>query len=376
MVYYECKEFKTIINKLKYIDTWFYVRYTINPYQGCEHACIYCDARSERYYLHPEFDQTIVIKNNVKEKLDRRLSRARSFLPDVTAMGGVNDAYQPAEKRFGNTRQILEILLKHRYPVSISTKSVLVLRDLDLFSKIAEITWCDLAFTITSIDEDVSSFLEPRAATSEERFSALEKIKEEYPSIQTGVNFMPIVPFLEDSDENMEAIVRNAHEVKVDYINFAGLTLRDQQATYFLQKLREKYPEIVKKFHRLYRGKYIPQDKDYILDISKKMLQFCKKYSVKYRKKRWIPTDFRRVNYLVAQDLADKAYKLQILGKRGDKEWLWAANHINNLTQSIVVLAQKDELETIQNVKGKIKEEVERLIKKYDKSKTLESYFE
>ncbi|MDD1776713.1 MAG: radical SAM protein, partial [Candidatus Helarchaeota archaeon] len=254
MVKYEIKEFKTIINKMKYIDSWWYIRYTINPYQNCEHRCIYCDARSERYYLSDDFDQTIIVKKNVKEQLDRRLARARTFLPDITALGGVNDCYMPAEKEFKNSRQILEVLLKYKYPVSISTKSTLVLRDLDLFRKISEETWCAIAFTITSVDEEVSSFLEPYAAPSEERFLALERIKQECPGIQTAVNFMPIVPFLEDTDENLEAVIRRAHEMKVDNITFAGMTLRDQQALYFYQKLGEKYPDLVEKFRTLYQG--------------------------------------------------------------------------------------------------------------------------
>ncbi|NVM27492.1 MAG: radical SAM protein [Candidatus Helarchaeota archaeon] len=375
MVKYVFKEFKTIINKMKYIDTWWYVRYTINGYRGCEHHCIYCDARSERYYLSKDFDQTIIVKKNVKEQLDRRLTRARTFLPDVTALGGVNDGYMlHTEKKFKNTRQILEVLLKHKYPVSISTKSILMLRDLDLFSKIAEETWCALAFTITSVDEEVSTFLEPRAASSEERFLALERIKQEYPAIQTGVNLLPIVPFLEDSDENLEAIVRSAHEVKVDNLTFGGLTLRDQ-ASYFFQKLGTKYPDLVEKFHKLYQGGYVPKDKAYMLEINQKMVQLCKKYSVPYRiKRRYIPSDFRRVNYLVAQELADQAYERQIQGKYYNNH-LWACNHIHNLTESITTIAARDELETIKNVKGKIKAEVEQLIKKYDKSKTLESYF-
>lgn len=376
MIKYNIKEFNTIINKMKYIDSWWYIRYTINPYQNCEHRCIYCDARSERYYLAGDFDQTIIVKKNVKEQLDRRLSKARTFMPDVTGLGGVNDAYMPqAEREFKNTRHILEVLLKHKYPVSISTKSILVLRDLDMYRKIAEATWCAIAFTITSTDEKVSSFLEPRAASSEERFLALERIKQEVPTIQTGVNFMPIVPFLEDTDENMEAIVQRAHEMKVDQITFAGMTLRDKQASYFFSKLKERYPDLVEKFQTLYQGNYVPKDKAYVATVSQKMVQLCKKYSVNYRiKRRWIPSDYRQVNYLVAQELADHAYELQLQGKYYN-HYLWAANHINNLTQSITDLAQNGQLETIQNVKGKVKEEVKRLIKKHNKSKTLESYF-
>jgi len=375
MVNYELKEFKTIINKLKYIDTWFWCRYTANSYQNCEHSCIYCDARSERYYLPSGFDENIYVKENASILLDRRLSRARTLLPDVVAFGGVCDAYQPAEKIYKNTRQMLEVFVKHKYPVGLSTKSNLVLRDLDLFGKIASDTWSSIAFTITSLDEKVNLFLEPRASTSEERFLALEEIKQKYPMIQTGVNFMPIVPFLADSDENLEGMVRSTHEVGADFILFAGLTMRDKQAAFFLQKVKESYPALVEKYHELYQGNYIPIAKDYMKNIEQKMVQYCRKYSLKYRVKRWIPSDFRRVNYLVAQDLADQAYDLQLQGKRY-KTRLWTAHYINNLNQSITVLAQNEQLETIQNVKGTLKEEIGHLIRKYDKSKTLDIYFE
>lgn len=374
MVKYVLKEFKTIINKLKYIDTWFWSRYTVNGYQGCKHACVYCDARSERYHLAEDFDQTIIVKKNVKDQLDRRLSKARTLIPDVTALGGVNDAYQNCEKEYKNTRQILEVLLKYKYPVSLSTKSTLILRDLDLLSRIAEDTWCCLAFTITSMENKVNLFLEPRASPSEDRFRALEKIKQEYPAIQTGVNFMPIVPFLADSDENLEDMIRTAHEVKADFILFAGLTLRDKQGAYFLSKLRESYPELVEKYQALYQDNYIPREKDYLLEISRKVLHFCNKYTMKYRVKRWIPADFRRVNYLVAQDLADQAYELQLQGKRY-KSRLWTAHYINNLQKSVSTLAKQQQLQLIQNVKGAFEKELEQLIMKYDKAKTLESYF-
>ncbi len=185
---------------------------------------------------------------------------------------------------------------------------------------------------------------------------------------------MPIVPFLTDSEENLEAIIRSIHAVKAD---FAGMTLRDQQALYFFSKLKEKYPELVEKFQTLYQGNYVPKDKDYVATVSQKMVQLCKKYSVNYRiKQRWIPSDYRRVNYLVAQELADHAYELQLQGKIYN-HYLWAANHINNLTQSITILAQNSQLETIQNVKGKIRELIERLIKKHSRSRerTLESFF-
>jgi len=109
MVKYIYREFKTTINKLKYPDSWFWSRYTLNTYSGCAHACIYCDARSQRYYLE-DFENEVIIKTNFDKKLDQRLRRARTFLPDVIAPGGVNDAYQPIEKQIEHTRKVLQVI--------------------------------------------------------------------------------------------------------------------------------------------------------------------------------------------------------------------------------------------------------------------------
>ena len=155
VVRYEKKEFKSILNKYKFIDNWFWCRYTLNPYNGCEHACTYCDSRSHKYHLHPEFDQVIIVKNNVGEMLDKRLTRARTLLPDAVAMSGSCDPYQPAEEKFGNTRECLEVLAKHKYPVQIGTKASIVTRDIPLFEQIAENNWCTVCITITTTDNEM-----------------------------------------------------------------------------------------------------------------------------------------------------------------------------------------------------------------------------
>ncbi len=141
MVRYIPKDFKTILNKYKFIDSWFWCRYSINPYNGCQFACTYCDSRSHKYHLHSEFDHLIYIKSNIGAMLEDRLRQARTLLPDVVAIGGTCDAYQPAEEIYKNTQQCLEVLLKYRYPVIISTKSTLILRDLHLLSQIAQTAW-------------------------------------------------------------------------------------------------------------------------------------------------------------------------------------------------------------------------------------------
>ena len=231
MAKYIDKEFKTIINKLKYIDSWFWARNTIDPYSGCEHACVYCDARSEKSYLHHDLDNKIYVKEDVKNKLDKRLKNARTLLPDVVALGGVCDVYQQAEAKYKNTHQILEVLLKYKYLVYISTKSDFVLRDVNLFTKIAEDSHCTIAFTITTFNTEMANFFEPSASPPEDRINALKTLKTINTKIQTGVNFIPIIPFFGDSDENLEDIVSRSKNADCDFILFApGMTLRNSQA--------------------------------------------------------------------------------------------------------------------------------------------------
>ena len=374
MVKYAYKDYKTIINKLKFVDSWFWCRYTINPYQGCSHACIYCDSRSFRYFLHEDFDQTIYIKRvqgkSVGEALDNRLKRARTLLPDVVAIGGTIDAYQPVELEYGNTRQVLEVLLKHKYPVFISTKSDLIQKDLDLLSKIANASRCSVAFTITTFNKEMQNFLEPRAPTSENRIKCLELIKKKYPEIQVGVNLIPVVPYLTDDEVSLEEVVRRTKTAGADFILFGGgMSMRDNQAIYYMEKLKEKHPELVEKYNNLYKGKYRPK-KSYLIKIHKQILRLCEKYEIKYRIKRFIPNDYRKLNYLVAQHLGDKAYQNQIQGK-SYSNMHWAGINISNLKESIQNISNRNELQKIRNVD----EEIIKEITPFLKSTSLDSFF-
>ena len=360
MAKYIKKKFKGILNKLKYIDGWFWCRYTINAYSGCEHACIYCDARSNRYYLHKDFDETIYVKENAAQILEKRIKNAKTLLPDVVALGGVNDSYQPAELEYENTRKILEVLNKYKLPVNISTKSVLVKRDLDILEQIAKDTWCSIAFTITTTDQDMADFLEPAASTIKERFDAIRYIYNKHPKIHVGVNFMPIVPFLEDDEENIENVIRIGKESGSDYILFApGMTLRDNQKDFFINKLKSRYPKIVDKFLALYDGKLSP-NRDYTQEINKMAMEYCKKYGISMRLKRWIPKDFRKLNYIAAEKLLNEAYYNQIQGKKYYKLQMAGLN-IQNLTESILNIYKLGKLNELDFLDGNIIKKIEHL---------------
>lgn len=123
MVTFIEKEFKSILNVRKFIDSWFWDKYSINPYNGCQFGCIYCDSRSEKYHLPTDFENMIIVKKNPGSMLDKCLTNARTLLPDVVSIVGTTDPYQRAEKKYENTRRCLEVLAKHRYSVLIGTKS-------------------------------------------------------------------------------------------------------------------------------------------------------------------------------------------------------------------------------------------------------------
>ena len=364
MMKYIEKEFKTAINKLKYPDGWFWCRYTINPYSGCEHACIYCDARSTRYYLQDvqDFESEVLIKTNIDKKLDLKIKRARTMLPDVVAMGGVNDAYQPIEIEAKNTRKILEVFTKYEYPVNLSTKSNLITRDIDLFNKIANDTWCTIAFSITTMDEDLARYLEPNSSTPEERLVALRKIKQDAPNVQVGINYMPIIPYLCDDDKSLEDVIRKSSEAGAEFILFGGLTLRDSQEAFFIKKLKSsKYKSVVQPLLDLYHGR--ANFNDYNLKLNTKLLDLCRKYNVKVRTKRWIPKDYRKWNYKISELLLNKYYLDSIQGKPY-KTMLWAGLNLNNLEESIIDVYKRGELSKFPNFNSKIREFVEPYLSK------------
>lgn len=354
------------------IDNWFWCRYSINTYNGCQFGCIYCDARSTKYHLPTDFENKIIIKNNVSSMLDQRISRARTFLPDVVVFSGTTDAYQPAENKYMNTRQCLEILLKHKYPVHICTKSTLILRDLDLLDEIAKTSWCTVSLTITATDKEKAKFLEKLAPSPQERFDVIKTIKTKSSHIQTGVLLIPTIPYLTDSLEDLEKMVKTTKESKADYLLFGGgITMRDLQGKWFINHLKEDYPELIEKYEDLFGFKYNPDfyngryetPRSYSKVVNQQLLNLCKKYSLSYRIKRYIPNDFRKVNYQVAEMFLNSAYKKQITA--GDwKTSFWAGHEIQNLNESIKDIAARDELKLIKNVNTQVDDYLKNYLKK------------
>lgn len=352
------QNFKSILNKYKFIDSWFWCRYSINPYNGCQFGCVYCDSRSQKYHLPTDFENKIVVKMDGEDLLDKRIANARTLVPDVVVLSGTTDPYQPAEKKYRNTRKCLEVLLKHKYPVHIITKSSMVLDDLDILEEIGKESWCTVSLTITSPHSEIARFLEKLAPPPDERFEVVNIIKQKTRNIQSGVLLIPTIPFLTDSYDDLSEMAKRSRAGNADYMLFSGgLTLRDMQGKWFLKHLVENYPQLLNKYEALfkfkydknfYNGNYEP-DKNYFRRINNKLFSLCKEHKLNYRIKRFFPNDFRKGNYQIAEKFFNASYKNQITGRSWKKSF-WVGHDIQNLKESVLDVAQRKELDNLKNV--------------------------
>lgn len=215
---------------------------SINPYRGCEHGCIYCYARPSHGYLNLspglDFETKIFSKANAARILENEL-RKKSYRPAVIALGANTDPYQPLEKSANNTRRILEVLLKHRHPVGIITKSALVLRDLDILKEMAELNLIAVNLSITSLRSDIALTLEPRASAPHRRLEAIEKLRSE--GIAAGVMVAPILPGLTDNE--IEAILENASQAGALFAGYVLLRLPYEVKDLFSDWLETNFPK-------------------------------------------------------------------------------------------------------------------------------------
>ncbi|TFF86182.1 MAG: radical SAM protein, partial [Promethearchaeota archaeon] len=267
MKYEEAKAKSKILNIYKNVDPWFWISGSINPYRGCEHNCVYCDGKA-KYYNIDNFGDHIRVKMNAPEllrkdlnklgfnpinrtgkntieyyfgdKVENNIPKGSPNAPLIAVGGGICDVYQPAEKQFKITRKILHVLYEYGFPIDILTKSDLVLRDIDLIKKFLEISYVNIASSITLMDEDLQKKVEPHSSTTSERFNALKKLKDL--GCTTGVMAMPLLPGIGDKRENIEKIISKSSELGIDYIIFAGLTLKPGNKEIVYEFIQKNFP--------------------------------------------------------------------------------------------------------------------------------------
>lgn len=225
----------------------------MNIYRGCLHGCIYCDSRSLCYQMKHKFED-IEVKANAVELLENALRRKRNKC--MIGTGAMSDPYMPIEEKLGNMRKCLEVIERYGFGVTMITKSTKVLRDLDLLKKINEKSKCVVQMTLTTYDEDLCRIVEPNVETTYERFRALKILRDN--GIPTVVWLCPILPFINDTEENIRGILDYCVRAKVKgIINFdMGVTLRDGNRAYFYKKLDEHFPGLKEKYIRMYGNSY------------------------------------------------------------------------------------------------------------------------
>ena len=286
---------KSILNKHKKRDDWFLDDYSVNPYSGCSFNCIYCYIRGSKY--GENMAKTLSAKINAPELLGKQLSRrAKRGEYGIIALSSSTEPYMPIEEKLKLTRKLLEIILKYKFPVEVATKSKLVLRDLDLLKEIDRnaILPADLkpklkhgaiiSFSISTLDEKLAKILEPGAPKPIERLETMKRCKEE--GFFTGVCFIPVLPFLSDSEEQLEETIRTVKEYGADFIFVGGLTLFGKGPadckTLYYKFLEKHYPELVPKYKSLYRIFWAPS-KEYQKELEEKSKRLCEKYGIKSR---------------------------------------------------------------------------------------------
>lgn len=225
----------------------------MNLYRGCTHGCIYCDSRSHCYHMEHDFED-IEIKENAIELLEQTLKRKRSKC--MLSTGSMTDPYIPLENEIGYMRKTLSLAYKYGFGFTFITKSNRVLRDLDLLKAINDKTKCVVQMTLTTYDEDLCQMIEPNVCTTRERVEVLKQLRDA--GIPTVVWLCPILPFINDTKENIINILNDCIEAKVyGVICFGmGLTLREGNREYFYNRLDYLFPHMKEKYIRTYGNQY------------------------------------------------------------------------------------------------------------------------
>ncbi|WP_347352185.1 SPL family radical SAM protein [Acetoanaerobium noterae] len=250
----------------------------MNLYRGCTHGCIYCDSRSTCYQMNHKFED-IEVKENAIELLEDALKRKRKKC--MIGMGSMTDPYIPEELKLKHTRKALEVASKYGFGITLITKSNRVLRDLDLLKEINQKTKCVVQMTLTTYDEELCKKIEPNVSTTKERFEALLTLRDA--GISTVVWLTPLLPYINDTEENLLGILNYCKEAKVYGILCFGIgvTLRDGNREYFYAQLDKKFPNLKEQYIKEYGNSYIINSKNNA-KLMKIFHEFCEENKIEH----------------------------------------------------------------------------------------------
>ena len=278
---------KTIVSGYAESNSWFGCNYNMNIYKGCCHGCIYCDSRSECYGVE-NFDE-VRAKENALTTIERELKSKR--LKGVIGTGSMSDPYNPFERELRLTRGALELINKYGFGVAAATKSELVVRDIDILKEISKHSPVLIKLSVTAADDELCRKIEPHASLSSERFAAIRKLSEA--GIFAGILLMPVMPFIEDTEENIAGIVERAHGSGARFIYPAlGVTLRQNQRDWFYGKLDALFPGVKEKYIKCFGSSYECRCPNHT-ELWSLFRRECDKYGIIYKMDEIIST-YRR----------------------------------------------------------------------------------
>lgn len=356
---YKTYKVRHILNVHKHCDGgWFWNKYSASPYVGCEWGCEYCYSRDEKYNPHRSsrdphvsefedaFSQYIKIKENAPELLRKELKNKPRDLIYL-------DSYQPVEEECRYVSGMLEVCLEEVFPVFINEKSPLLFRDLGVLKKISESSYLNVGWSIiTTRDDETCRIFEPRAPMVSSWFVAMKKMAEN--KIITGTVFMPILPFIYDDEENIEAVVKKTKECGGQYVLDSGLTLWGYCKTHFYKALKNYDPVLIGRYEELYSNQ--KPLAEHTSRVHQSVAKYCKKYGLTPYIPRPIKIypDELQVNKKIAEIFYLKARELQLLGGEVYREWAYrkAAWSLDELEESVKTIFQKQGADGIRRIKG------------------------
>jgi len=287
------KQVKSVLNKQKQRDSWFLTDYSVNPYEGCSCNCLYCYIRGSKY--GENMDNGLSVKSNVLEVLEKQLQlRAKKGQYGFVVVGSATDAYLHHEEKWRLTEGVLKLLLKYQFPVFISTKSKLVLRDVELLKQIDKVAVLPedltrslgrgviLSTSLSTMNEEITRMLAPGAATPIGRLETLQELRQH--GFLCGVNAIPVLPWISDTKEELEKIISSAKNYGAHYILVGGLTLfgknpADSKTLYY-EFLNRYDPGLMPEYERMYGIDFSPSTK-YQQELKQKAERICAKYNLR-----------------------------------------------------------------------------------------------
>jgi DNA repair photolyase len=284
---------KSILNKKKKRDSWFLDDYTLNPYEGCSFNCQYCYIRGSKY--GENMAETLSVKINGAEVLDRQLAfRVKKDQRGIIALASATDPYIKAEETYRMTESFLKLILKHQFPVLIITKSEMIVRDIELLKAIdrnaihsndlqGKLTrGAIISFSFSTLDLAIAATLEPGAPSPQQRLNTMRKMKDA--GFMVGMNCIPTLPFVSDTDEQLEQLVVAGKEHGADYILIGGLTLFGNQPAdskiLYRRFLERQFPHLVAEYKKLYRIYFAPS-RTYLDDLQQRATRICQLHGMK-----------------------------------------------------------------------------------------------